>query len=88
MKSIYSPKRAITFKKYLASVVSIKFLPKVSYGIKYKFTFRQSNSPNIAELMVNELTKSISKKLPIFLFLPDLSLIVAMISRAYKQKAR
>ena len=40
---------AVTFIKYLASVVSLIFLPKTS------------NLLNLAELAVNELPKSISK---------------------------
>ena len=52
--------RAVTFVKYLASVVSLIFLPKAL--IWNKITFRLSNSLNLAELVVNELTNSISKK--------------------------
>ena len=52
--------RAVTFVKYLASVVSLIFLPKTL--IWNKITFRLSNSLNLAELVVNELTNSISKK--------------------------
>ena len=57
--------RATTFMKYLSSVV---FLNEI--------TFPASNSLNFAELVENELTKSISKKLPISLFLPNLSLLI------------
>ena len=45
--------------------------------------FLAPNSMNLAELVVNELMKSISKKLPIYLFLSDLSLLNVKISRAY-----
>ena len=44
--------RATTFMKYLSSVVSLN-----------KITFPASNSLNFAELVENELTKSISKKI-------------------------
>ena len=50
--------RAVTFMKYLASVVSLIFLPKTL--LWNKITFRLSNLLNLAELLVNELTKSIS----------------------------
>ena len=53
--------RTVTFMKYLASVVSLIFLPKTL--IRNKITFRLSNSLNLAELMISELTKSISKKI-------------------------
>ena len=57
--------RAVTFMKYLASVVSLIFLPKTL--IWNKITFWLSNLLNLAELVVNELTKSISKReLPFF----------------------
>ena len=50
--------RAVTFMKYLASVVSLIFLPKtLSWN---KIMLGQSNLLNLAELVVNELTKSIS----------------------------
>ena len=52
-----------------------------------KIGFRLSNSLNLAKLLVNEFTKSISqKKLPIFLFLSDLSLLIVKFSEAYKLK--
>ena len=51
---------AFTFMKYLASVVSLTFLPKTL--IWNKITFRASNLLNFAELVENELMKSISKK--------------------------
>ena len=53
--------RAVTFIKYLASVVSLIFLPKTL--IWNKITFPASNLMNLAELVENELIKSISKKL-------------------------
>ena len=53
-------RRAVTFMKYLASVVSLIFLQKIL--VWNKITFRLSDSLNPTELVVNELTKSISKK--------------------------
>ena len=52
---------AVTFIKYLASVVSLIFLTKTL--IWDKVTFWLSNSLNLTDLVVNELTKSISKKI-------------------------
>ena len=65
MNSICSPNdvklgRAITFMKYFASTVSLIFLPKTL--IWNKTTFLASNLLNFAELVKNELMKSISKK--------------------------
>ena len=74
---------AVTFMKDVASAVSLKFLPKAL--IWNKITFPTSNLLNLAELVKNELMKSISKKkkkMPIFLFLSDLLLLNANISRA------
>ena len=51
--------RTVTFMKYLASVVSLIFLPKTL--IFNKIMFPASNSPNFAELAENELMKSILK---------------------------
>ena len=74
--------RAVTFMKYLASVVSLIFLAKTL--IWNKVTFSTSNFLNLAELVTKEPMKSIYKKnLPIFLFLFDLSLLNIKISRAY-----
>ena len=53
--------RAVTFMKYLASVVSLIFLAKTL--ICNKITFLASNSLNLAELVVNEPMKSIYKKI-------------------------
>ena len=53
--------RAVTFIKYLASVVSLIFLPKTL--IWNKIPFPTSNSLNFAELVENELMKNISKKI-------------------------
>ena len=53
--------RAVTFLKYLASVVSLIFLPKTL--IWHQITFRLSNLLNLAELVLNELTKTITKKI-------------------------
>ena len=51
---------AVTFMKDAASAVSLKFLPKAL--IWNKITFPTSNLLNLAELVKNELMKSISKK--------------------------
>ena len=50
-------RRAVTFMKYLASVVSL-----IKTLIWNKIMFPASNSLNFAELVENELMKSISKK--------------------------
>ena len=69
-------RRAVTFMKYLASVTSLLFLPKIL--IWNKITFRLTNSLNLAEPEVNELTKTIPPKKTtqqqqtIFLFLSHL----------------
>ena len=52
--------RAVTFMKYLASVVSLIFLLKTL--IWMKITFPISNSVKLAVLVENELMKSIYKK--------------------------
>ena len=52
--------RAITFMKYLVSVVSLTFLPKTLNW--NKITFPVSNLLNLAELVVNEPMKNIYKK--------------------------
>ena len=52
--------RTVTFMKYLSSVVSLIFLPKTLNW--NKITFLASNSLNLAELVVNELMKTISKR--------------------------
>ena len=54
-------RRAVTFMKHLASVVSLIFLPKTL--IWNKITFPGSNSLNFAELLENEFMKSISKEI-------------------------
>ena len=51
--------RAVTFMKYLASVVSLIFLLKTL--ICNKITFRLSNLLNLAELVVNELQRVFPK---------------------------
>ena len=53
--------RAITFMKYLTSVVSLICQPKTL--IWNRILLRLSNSLNLAELVLNELPKSISKKI-------------------------
>ena len=49
--------RAVTFMKYLASVVHLIFLAKTL--IWNKITFLASNELNLAELMVNKPMESI-----------------------------
>ena len=74
--------RAVTFMKYLASVVSLIFLVKTL--IWNKINFPTSNLLNLSDLVKNELMKSLFllKNLPKFLFLFDLSLLNLKISRA------
>ena len=52
--------RAVTFMKYLGSIVSLIFLPKTLNW--NKITFPASNWLNLSELVVNELKRSITKK--------------------------
>ena len=52
--------RAVTFMKYLASVVSLIFLAKTL--IWNKITFPPSDLLNLAEMVVNEPMNSIYKK--------------------------
>ena len=52
--------QAITFTKYVASIVSLIFLVKTLIWIK--ITFPASNLLNLAQLLVNEPMKSIYKK--------------------------
>ena len=53
--------RAVTFMKYLASVVSLTFLAKTL--IWSKITFPESNLLNFAELVESVPLKSIYKKI-------------------------
>ena len=53
--------RAVTFMKYLASMVSLIFLAKTL--IWNKITFSASNFLHLAELVTNEPIKSIYKKI-------------------------
>ena len=53
--------RAVTFTKYLASVVSLIFLAKTL--IWNKINFRSLNLMNFAELVENEPMKSIYQKI-------------------------
>ena len=66
---------AVTLLKYLASVMSI-FLEKTLIWNKIKFS--ASNMVNIRQLVVLRVS---TKKVPIFLFLFDLSLLNLKISR-------
>ena len=50
---------AVTFMKHLASVVSLIFITKTLTW--NRITYRASNSLNFAELLENELLKSICK---------------------------
>ena len=73
---------AVTFMKYFASVLFLIFLPETL--IWNKIMFPASNSLNLAELVVNEPTKSICKNIYQYsFFLFDLSLLNVNISRAY-----
>ena len=58
--------RAVTFMKYLASVVTLIFLSKTL--IWNKIMFPASNLLNFAELIENELMESISKNFTNILF--------------------
>ena len=51
---------AVTFMKYLASILSLIFLPKAL--IRNKITFLVSNSLHFAELLVNKLMRVSPKK--------------------------
>ena len=73
--------RAVIFMKYFASVVSLIFRQKTL--IWNEITFLASNLLNFAGLVENELMKNICKKLPMFLFLSNLSLLIVKILRAY-----
>ena len=53
--------RAVTFMKYLASLVSLIFLAKTL--IRNKITFPASNLQNFVELVESEPLKSIYKKI-------------------------
>ena len=89
MNSIFSPNdsnrvklgRTVTFMKCLAGVVCLGILPRTL--IWKKTTFPASNLLNFAELVENELMNIISKNVPIFLFLSNLSLLIVTILRAY-----
>ena len=74
---------ATLIMEYLDSIASLIFLPKTLIWNKIKFL--ASNSLNFAELMENEVVKSISKKIinAIFLFLFNLSLLIVKTLRAY-----
>ena len=52
---------AVTLMKYLAIIVSLIFLPETL--IENKITLAASNLLNFAELVENEVKKSISKKM-------------------------
>ena len=52
---------AVTFMKYFVSVVSLIFLPETL--IWNKITFPASNLLNLAELVVNDPTKSICRNI-------------------------
>ena len=70
--------REVTFMKYLASIVTLIFLLKTL--IWNKITFPVSDLLNFAELVKNELMKSIYIKK--FLFLSNLSLLIVKVLRA------
>ena len=54
-------RREVIFMKYLASVVSLIFLPNTL--IWNKITFSASSSVNLAEMVANEPMKNIYKKI-------------------------
>ena len=58
--------RPVNFMRYLASAVSLIFLPKIL--ILNKITFPGSNLLRFAELVENELMKGISRKIYQYLF--------------------
>ena len=74
-------RRAVTFMKYLANVVSLIFLPKTWN----EATFLASNLLNFSELLENELMKSVFKKNLQYLFFQycNVLLLIAKILRAY-----
>ena len=78
--------RAVTFMKYFASVVSLIFLPKNL--IWNKPTFPALNLLKFADLVENELTESISKKITIFLFLSSLSHFIVKTLKAFNKRIR
>ena len=55
-------RRPVTIMKYLATVVSLIFLPKTLIWNKIVCPLPASNSINFAELVENELMKRITKK--------------------------
>ena len=71
----------VSCMKNHASVVSLIFLPNTL--TRNKIASRLSNLLNLEELVVNELMKSILKKVISIFFLSDLSLLVVKISGAY-----
>ena len=75
------PGRAVTFMTYLTSLVSLVFLPKIL--IWNKITLWLSNSLNFTEPVVNELTKSISKKFTNIPFSIRFITLIVKISRNY-----
>ena len=79
--------RAVAFMKYLGSVVSLIFLAKTL--IWNNITSPASNLLNFSEQVENKPSeKYLQKKLLIFLFLFDLSLLNVKISRAYNYRTR
>ena len=77
--------RAVSFIKYLASVVSLIFLTKTL--IWNKITFAASNSLNLAELEVNEPMESIYKSFTNIFFVLDLPLFKVNISRTLQKSS-
>ena len=73
--------------KHLVRVVSLIFLPKTLTW--NKITFQLINSLNLTELVVNELTKSISKtNCRYSFFYPIYPLLIVKISKACNYKER
>ena len=80
--------RAVTFTKYLASVISLIFIPKNL--IWNKTTFPASYSLNFTNLVENELMESISKKCYRYSFFYPIyrCLFIVKIFRAYNYRTR
>ena len=72
---------AVTFIKYLASVVTLIFLALTL--IWNKITFPTQKTLHLAQLVVNKAMNSMYKKKAIFLFLFDLSLLIVEASRTH-----
>ena len=72
---------AFTFMKYFVSKVSLIYLPNTLIWNKIKFPAQ--NFLKLAELVVNERIKSISKKVANLFFVSNLLLLKVNISKLY-----